>query len=289
MTEHRPKRNADSFGGRISALCAWLFVALLVLTPPVVAQQRDASHKTRTEAARAEKQLAKSLTRKLSVNFENDQLDGVLDLISNRTGSAIAPIWPAIERAGIERDAPVTLTLEQVSARRVLGRVLEQVTADIDRKLVLHTHAGVALISTPAHLPALMSPVTLDESAADRDRRALAKLKNRVPVTFNENRLATILEYYHNTTGLAFNVRWPSLKKIGVKEAQPVTLHANNYPAKPPSASTGKCALPIDGPPAELTLRLTLFYASAMADRPIVYRIEDGAVTALPGEASGDE
>ncbi len=64
----------------------------------------------------------------LNVDYQEAELETVLNDWRDRTGVNMVIYWPALESAGINRDDPVTLRLEGISPERVLSRVLKQVS-----------------------------------------------------------------------------------------------------------------------------------------------------------------
>jgi len=65
-----------------------------------------------------------------SVKFEGNRLVNVIDYCIKTTGMPIDVRWSALEEVGVERDSPVTLTIqENESLAAALGRVLAQAGA----------------------------------------------------------------------------------------------------------------------------------------------------------------
>src|SRR6185295_11556865 len=89
--------------------------------------------------------------------------------------------------------------------------------------------------------------------------RALAKLRDPVPVNFDNNRLVNVIDYLRNTTGLNFVVQWAALSAAGVEQDKTVTLQLNNVAA-------------------DKVLELVLQQVSTDEANPISYTVRDGIV-----------
>jgi hypothetical protein len=73
----------------------------------------------------ADAQALAALQRPAPVDFNNVPLAEALESISNQTGIDIVPDWRALEGAGVNRDAPVSLRIRQaVPAEQVLTWLL---------------------------------------------------------------------------------------------------------------------------------------------------------------------
>jgi hypothetical protein len=73
----------------------------------------------------ADAQALAALQRPAPVDFNNIPLAEALDSISSQTGIDVVPDWHALEGAGVNRDAPVTLRIRQaVPAEQVLTWLL---------------------------------------------------------------------------------------------------------------------------------------------------------------------
>jgi len=102
-----------------------------------------------------------------------------------------------------------------------------------------------------------------DPNAAESEvnRRVTLKLKDSVPVDFDNNKLVNIIEYLRNTTGVNFFVNWAVLQSVGIGKDMPITLQLTNVPVRQ-------------------ALRLVLQQASGTNEQdPIAYSIIEGVVT----------
>ncbi len=92
-----------------------------------------------------------ALARRISLHAKQQPFSAVLESIGAQTGDSIAVNWPAMQSAGIDRNASVTVDLTAVAANRALQEVLAIVGADTVR---LHyiLDGGVVTVSTPDDL-----------------------------------------------------------------------------------------------------------------------------------------
>jgi type II secretory pathway component GspD/PulD (secretin)/tetratricopeptide (TPR) repeat protein len=91
------------------------------------------------------------LQQPIPIAFENNRFENVVEYLRNVTGVNIFVNWRALEDAGIERGAPVTLQLANVPADKALSLILDQVGGDLV-KLGYNIDDGVLTISTRENL-----------------------------------------------------------------------------------------------------------------------------------------
>jgi len=72
-----------------------------------------------------------------------------------------------------------------------------------------------------------------DDLTADSEinRRVELKLKEPVPISFDNNTLFNVIDYLRNTTGLNIYVNWTALQNAGVEQDYPITLQLANVSA----------------------------------------------------------
>ena len=94
------------------------------------------------------------------------------------------------------------------------------------------------------------------------NRETALKLRKTVPVDFEGNTLASVVDYLRETTGANIFVNWPALLQVGVEEDLLVTLELGDVPA-------------------EKALGLVLEQATAVAGDldPVDYSLIDGVAT----------
>ncbi|WP_145446129.1 hypothetical protein [Mucisphaera calidilacus] len=101
-----------------------------------------------TEATR---ETLEQIRKQISVTFDQNTLESVIDALVLQTGANFFVNWPALEAIGIDRDSLVSLNLTNVSAERVLALVLQQLSTDFD-PLTFSVIDGVVNISTELDL-----------------------------------------------------------------------------------------------------------------------------------------
>ncbi|MEM6331750.1 MAG: hypothetical protein AAF823_00205 [Planctomycetota bacterium] len=74
----------------------------------------------------------------------------------------------------------------------------------------------------------------LDESGGESEanRRVALKLREPVPISFDGNLLVDVINFFTNTTGVNFDVRWNQLQAAGVERDAPISLQLTNIPAE---------------------------------------------------------
>jgi bla regulator protein BlaR1 len=104
------------------------------------------------QAAKADAAMEASLQRRLpEVNFQRAALSDVIDFLRDVSGADIQVNWRALEAAGIERKAPVTVRLRNVQFSTALTRILDDATGGAV-KLGYETEDGVLVIATAEEL-----------------------------------------------------------------------------------------------------------------------------------------
>ncbi|MEM9420489.1 MAG: hypothetical protein AAGA25_15775 [Planctomycetota bacterium] len=98
----------------------------------------------------ANRETALRLKKTVPINFDANPLESVIGYLRETTGANIFVNWPAlIDGGGIEQDAPISLTLNNVPAEKALQLVLQQASSGgfgdpIDYSII----DGVVTIST---------------------------------------------------------------------------------------------------------------------------------------------
>jgi beta-lactamase regulating signal transducer with metallopeptidase domain len=113
-----------------------------------VLNQRDAATLGRIEQERRrDARLADKLAEKIGqVDFQSVPLGDVIDFVRELSGANIQTQWGVLERAGIDRQAPVTLRLKGASAATVLRAALGGVQGE--KPIGYAMDDGVVLIAT---------------------------------------------------------------------------------------------------------------------------------------------
>ena len=84
-----------------------------------------------------------------AVSLDRTGLDDALTFLQNLSGLTFYVDWPRLELAGIDRSAPVTLQLRNVSVRKTLSLILDSVSPD--EPLTFYVDNGVVTITTLEH------------------------------------------------------------------------------------------------------------------------------------------
>jgi len=92
--------------------------------------------------------IEKKLARAMSVAYENERLETVLDDIAKAADVNLVVNWRALEEAGIEPGTEVTLHLNNVSVHAVLDHTLDQVGGDLIRLGYSVDDHGILHVST---------------------------------------------------------------------------------------------------------------------------------------------
>ncbi|MEZ6192934.1 MAG: hypothetical protein R3C45_16805 [Phycisphaerales bacterium] len=91
------------------------------------------------------------------------------------------------------------------------------------------------ILTYPADWPQItftrLSSQDVSGGESEADRAVAARLKEPVPISFEANRLANVIDYLRNTTDVNFFVNWPVLEAAGVDQDTLITLTLNNVPA----------------------------------------------------------
>jgi len=98
------------------------------------------------------------------VEYTNTPLGEVVNHLRDKTGLDIVVNWNALEEVGIAKDSPVSLTLRNRPAGKVLDLILADVSGSRDKfeKLYYVIDDGVVLISTGAALNTTTKTVVTD-------------------------------------------------------------------------------------------------------------------------------
>ena len=188
-------------------------------------------HGNTTPFARSSTQpIHTSFNKVISANFDGNRLDHVIEYLRITTATNIYVNWRALEAVGVVHETRITLQLDgpDVTGRTVLTRVLEHVSATSTKPITFGIRGRVAVISTQADVVAAQVSYPIELPSADTDReataRTLKKLNQPIPINFESNRLANVLDYFRNVAGVNVFVDWPALEQAGVDQDTLVSL-----------------------------------------------------------------
>jgi len=121
---------------------------------PTISEERDAEVKADRGEDADSAALNALLEKKLpTLKVNANSLSDVIDYLRDVSGANIYVDWPALERASIARDAPVTANLHDIKFSKALQIIFESVQGeDDDKKLGYTLDDGVITISTKKEL-----------------------------------------------------------------------------------------------------------------------------------------
>jgi beta-lactamase regulating signal transducer with metallopeptidase domain len=183
-----------------------------------------------TDEAVANATTMKLLEHKLpEVRFDNVGFADVIDFFRDVGSANIFVDWRALEAAGIDRNAPVTIRLRDVKLSKALEVVLLDVGAGKAR-LGYAVDGGIVTISTVAGLPAgaATEPATQPAGAAANDAEAATLLDRPFPeVRFDDVALADVLDFIRdNSVNIA--VDWPALEASGINRRTSISARLHD-------------------------------------------------------------
>lgn len=203
--------------GCFSLLCVLAFVA------PVQAQKE----KKPGEEGRAEKSdvIQDQLDRTLpELTFEEVSFADTVDFLRDVSSIRIDVKWKVLEEAGVDREAPVSVKLKDVTMGEAINQVLKAAGGDV--KLGYATKKDKVVISTADDLKKAKgrkkkTGEKLDEGWREKNSDVQTRLDQRVPdISFADASFSPTLEFLSDVSGIEFVVKWEVLEKAGVdKEA----------------------------------------------------------------------
>ena len=149
-----PKKNLSGPGPRsISAIMSypedW----------PELSIRRDAAAGYRESDANRKAMM--ELNKVISVDFDNNEFEQVVNYMQRVTGLEIYPDWKALDSIGIAQDDSVTLKLGEISASNALGRILEQLGDELD-PVEYSIEDGIVVISSEQALRKKLETIVYD-------------------------------------------------------------------------------------------------------------------------------
>jgi general secretion pathway protein D len=121
---------------------------------PEISEMRDQEVKEERGENTEDAALQAQLDRRLpELHFNANAFADVVEFLRDVTGANIYVDWPALERASISRDAPVTARLRDIKFSKALELIFKSVEGEEDdRKLGYSIDEGVITISTRKEL-----------------------------------------------------------------------------------------------------------------------------------------
>ena len=118
---------------------------------PQITERRLADLDETGGESEANRRVSLKLREPVPISFEANKLVNVIDFLRNTTGVNVFVNWPALEAAGVEQDAPISLQLSNVPAEQALRLVLAQVGSEFD-PVTFSIIDGIVTISTERDL-----------------------------------------------------------------------------------------------------------------------------------------
>ncbi len=118
---------------------------------PQLSQRRIAGLDETGGESEANRRVALKLRDPVPINFEANRFLNVIDYLRNTTGVNFFVNWTALEAAGVDQNAPITLQLTNVPADQALELVLQQVGNEFD-PVSFSIIEGIVRISTARDL-----------------------------------------------------------------------------------------------------------------------------------------
>jgi hypothetical protein len=148
------------------------------------------------EAIKDQEHRDGGMSKKLAkVEFRETTLEQAVEQLHHETHANISVNWHALELAGIERTARVTMQLKEISLRRVLDLMCSQIAASNGEgvHLASQVHDGVIVLSTPeefaSHTTTKIYEVR-DLIVADHDLRGrIERLLHKVSSGYEDDSL----------------------------------------------------------------------------------------------------
>ncbi|MFA7237196.1 MAG: hypothetical protein WC058_10050 [Phycisphaeraceae bacterium] len=114
-----------------------------------------------TSDSEANRMTREKLQQPIPVDFRANQLANVMEYLRNVTGANFVVQWRSLEAAGITKETPITMQLNNVAAERALRLILDEAGGDLV-KLSYSVDEGVVVVATNEFLAAKTEIRTYD-------------------------------------------------------------------------------------------------------------------------------
>ncbi|MEM6756196.1 MAG: hypothetical protein AAF586_03445 [Planctomycetota bacterium] len=236
LDQNRRFLPADQYAQLIDEAEA-LQAAIIARRDRVVAKQTAEDEALSAQNARREREEAQSaredevdsLLRRAQALRREMKYEAALDLV--RKARFIEPNNVAAQFLE-EIIEDTELIVREEKFRRLRNRyIAEQTVQNIEATIPYDE-----IVRYPAEWPEItntrLAGIDPTGGESEANRRVAVKLREPVPVTFDGNPLGSVIDYFRNTTGVNFDVRWNQLQAAGVERDAPVSLQLNNIPAE---------------------------------------------------------
>ena len=139
--------------GRVDALRDTIPHTELLIYPadwPELTRRRLADQNQFSESE-ANRVTREKLQQPIPVDFNANRLENVIEYLRNVTGANFFVQWRALDAAGIAKDTPITMQLQNVAAAKALRLILDEAGGDLV-KLDFTVDEGVVIVATKEFL-----------------------------------------------------------------------------------------------------------------------------------------
>ena len=196
--------------------CLFGVVGIAAAQEKTAAPERDragATPEDRAVAAQLEKRLPE-------IRFEGQGFADVVDFLRDVSAANMFVEWTSVEKAGVNRNAPVTVVLKDVKFKTGLEKILESVSTP-KTKLGFTTRNGVIIIAPAGG--AAQKPRVTGKLPPDIDRRL-------PEINFNGQGLGDVLDFLRDVSGRNLFVNWRELEAAGINKKSPVHARLRDVP-----------------------------------------------------------
>lgn len=198
-------------------------LAIILLACAALAVRAAADDETPDQ--HAARQLALGVK---DISVDKVQLHEVIDFVRDVAGVEIWVDWMELDAAGVDRDAPATVTLKDGTIEGVLSAALDSASAG-KAKLTFEVSSGAVVVSTEAAFPdSVVAARRLAHKAKSADDRSL--IETVVPELSIDLPLSAAIARLEKTAGARIDVDWPKLAAAGVRKEKRVAIKAKSVP-----------------------------------------------------------
>ncbi len=167
-------------------------------------------------------QLLKKQTERYAVKAS---LAVALADFSVETGIKVQVDWKALAAVGIERSAPVAVSVEKTTWRQVLDVILSRALVR-GNALAWRIKGETVLVSTQKQILEMRAGTARAVKMAQGKGRPKADSGAKVmrSVDFTDVPLKDVLEFFQTVINANFHINWKALEQAGVSPDTPITL-----------------------------------------------------------------
>ena len=223
--------------------------------------RREEAEQRRQEALLAQDQEVQRLLKRAARMRKEQKYDQALELLNQALFLDPSSVAAQAMKEMIE-DSKIYVEARDLYRQRSL------LSAHQSKENIAASIPYPDLIMYPPDWPQLsaarLSGLEQNANESEVNRRVSLKLRESVPINFDDNKLTNVIDYLRQTTNVNIFVNWPALEALGVSQQDTrVSLQLTNIPA-------------------DQALKLVLQQVSAaqgLEDNPVTFSIIDGIVT----------